>query len=84
MRVDAATAPAAVAAMAAVHHGLGTWEQKATRYIGLSEFSRRKFIEGEYEAGYTAKRGCEMLTGIYRPAIGAGWKVSSISPMASR
>jgi len=46
VRVDAATAPAAVAAMAAVHHGLGTWEQKATRYIGLSEFSRRKFIEG--------------------------------------
>jgi len=46
VRVDAATAPAAVAAMVAVHHGLGTWEQKVTRYIALSEFSRRKFIEG--------------------------------------
>jgi len=36
----------------------------------------------EYEAGYTAKRDCEMLTGIYRPAIGAGWKVSSTTPTA--
>jgi len=38
----------------------------------------------EYEAGYTAKRDCEMLTGIYRRAIGAGWKVSSVSPTARR
>jgi len=39
-------ATAAVAAMVAVHHGLGTWEQKVTRYIAVSEFLRRKFIEG--------------------------------------
>ena len=39
-------ATAAVAAMVAVHHVLGTWEQKVTQYIALSEFSRRKFIEG--------------------------------------
>ncbi len=41
-------ATAAVAAMIAVHHGLGTWEQKVTRYIALTEFSRRKFIEGGF------------------------------------
>jgi len=37
---------AAVAAMVTVHHGLGTWQQKVTRYIAVSEFVRRKFIEG--------------------------------------
>jgi hypothetical protein len=37
---------AAVAAMVAVHQGLGTWEQKVARYMALTEFSRRKFIEG--------------------------------------
>jgi glycosyltransferase involved in cell wall biosynthesis/2-polyprenyl-3-methyl-5-hydroxy-6-metoxy-1,4-benzoquinol methylase len=39
-----ATAP--VAAMVAVHHGLGTWRQKVNQYIALTESSRRKFIEG--------------------------------------
>jgi len=39
-------ATAATAGMVAVHHGLGTWKQKVARYIALSEFSRRKFIEG--------------------------------------
>jgi glycosyltransferase involved in cell wall biosynthesis len=33
----------------------------------------------EYEAGYTAERNYEMLTGIYRRAIGAGGKASSMS-----
>jgi glycosyltransferase involved in cell wall biosynthesis len=39
-------ATAAVAAMIAIHHGLGTWEQKVTRYIALTEFSRRRLVEG--------------------------------------
>jgi len=39
-------ATAAVGTMIAVHHGLGTWEQKVTRYIAFCEFSRRKLIEG--------------------------------------
>jgi len=43
-------ATSAVAAMVAVHHRLGTWERKVTRYIALTEFSRRKFIEGGFPA----------------------------------
>jgi len=39
-------ATATVATMVAVHDGLGTWKKKVARYIALSEFSRRKFIEG--------------------------------------
>jgi len=39
-------APSYANAMVAVHHGQGTWQQKVTRHIVLSEFSRRKFIEG--------------------------------------
>jgi glycosyltransferase involved in cell wall biosynthesis len=35
-----------VAAMSAVHHSLGTWREKVTQFIALSEFSRRKFTEG--------------------------------------
>ncbi len=44
--VGSRLATAAVAAMVAFHHGLGTWEQKVNQYIALTEFSRRKFIEG--------------------------------------
>lgn len=39
-------ATAAVAAMLAVHRALGTWQTKVDAYIALSEFARRKFIEG--------------------------------------
>jgi len=39
-------ASAAVAAMLAVHRGLGTWQQRVSMYIALSEFARSKFIEG--------------------------------------
>lgn len=35
-----------LAAMLGVHRTLGTYQEKITRYIALSEFSRRKFIEG--------------------------------------
>ncbi len=40
----------AVATMLVVHHSLGTWKEKVTRYIALSEFSRRKFVEGGFQA----------------------------------
>ena len=37
---------AVVAGMLVLHRGLGTWQHKVARYIALTEFSRRKFIEG--------------------------------------
>jgi glycosyltransferase involved in cell wall biosynthesis len=37
---------AAVAAMVSVHHALGTWRQEVDCYIALSEFARRRFVEG--------------------------------------
>jgi glycosyltransferase involved in cell wall biosynthesis len=36
----------AVATMASVHRGLHTYERKVQKLIALTEFSRRKFIEG--------------------------------------
>lgn len=36
----------ALASMLVVHRLLGTWRNKVTRYIALTEFARRKFIEG--------------------------------------
>jgi glycosyltransferase involved in cell wall biosynthesis len=39
-------ATAATAAMLAVHRGMGSWQTKVDAYIALSEFTRRKFIEG--------------------------------------
>jgi glycosyltransferase involved in cell wall biosynthesis len=39
-------ATAAAAAMLAVHRGMGSWQTKVGVYIALSEFARRKFIEG--------------------------------------
>jgi glycosyltransferase involved in cell wall biosynthesis len=39
-------ATAAAAAMLAVHRGMGSWQTKVDVYIALSEFGRRKFIEG--------------------------------------
>jgi len=35
-----------VAAMLATHRGLGTWCRKVDVYIALSEFARKKFIQG--------------------------------------
>lgn len=37
---------AALAAMLGLHRGIGTYRRKVSRYIALSDFSRRKFIEG--------------------------------------
>ncbi len=38
-------ASTALAGMLTLHRGLGTYQNKVTRYIALNEFSRRKFIE---------------------------------------
>jgi glycosyltransferase involved in cell wall biosynthesis len=40
------SATAAAAAMLAVHRRMGSWQTKVDAYIALSEFARRKFIEG--------------------------------------
>jgi glycosyltransferase involved in cell wall biosynthesis len=40
------SASAAVAVMITTHHVLGTWRNAVDAYIALSEFSRRKLIEG--------------------------------------
>lgn len=37
---------AAVALMLGVHRGMGTWRNKVTRFIALSQFCREKFVEG--------------------------------------
>ncbi|HWP83576.1 MAG TPA: glycosyltransferase family 4 protein [Terriglobia bacterium] len=39
-------ATAAVATMLAVHRGMRTWSEQVNVYIALTEFARRKFIEG--------------------------------------
>jgi glycosyltransferase involved in cell wall biosynthesis len=43
---ESRAATAAVATMIAVHRGINTWREKVGVYIALSEFARRKFIEG--------------------------------------
>ena len=40
------TASAVVAAMLSLHRVMGTWTRMVDRYFALTEFSRRKFIEG--------------------------------------
>lgn len=43
---DSLPATTAVAGMLAIHRAAGTWERLVDVYIALSEFARRKFIEG--------------------------------------
>lgn len=47
-------ATAVVAGMLAVHRLGGTWVRRVQQFIALSEFSRRKFIEGGLPAGRLA------------------------------
>jgi glycosyltransferase involved in cell wall biosynthesis len=47
---NSSAASAAVAAMISTHHLLGTWRNAVDAYIALSEFSRRKLIEGGLSA----------------------------------
>lgn len=42
---------AVVTAMLGLHRLLGTWERQVDLYIALSEFARRKFIQGGLPAG---------------------------------
>jgi glycosyltransferase involved in cell wall biosynthesis len=63
------SASAAVAAMISVHRLLGTWRNAVDAYIALSEFSRRKFIEG----GLPADRIAVKSNFLYpEPGTGAG------------
>ena len=43
---DSHPATAAVAMMLGVHRLLGTWTRMVTRYVALTEFMRRKFVDG--------------------------------------
>jgi glycosyltransferase involved in cell wall biosynthesis len=43
---DSRPATLALATMLSVHRALGTWRNKVNLYIALSEFARKKFIEG--------------------------------------
>lgn len=43
---DSRATTSVVAAMLAVHRTLGTWQKNVDAYIALSEFARRKFVEG--------------------------------------
>ena len=45
-----ATQSAVLAGMLVLHRGLGTYRNKVARYIALTDFCRRKFIEGGLEA----------------------------------
>jgi len=63
------SASAAVAAMISAHRLLGTWRNAVDAYIALSEFSRRKFIEG----GLPADRIAVKSNFLYpEPGTGAG------------
>src|SRR4030095_7365134 len=50
------SATGAVALMLTVHSFLGTWTKRVSLYIALTEFMRRKFIQGGLpEGGITVK-----------------------------
>jgi glycosyltransferase involved in cell wall biosynthesis len=48
----------ATAAMLSVHHALGTWRNKVGLYIALTEFARKKFIEGGLPAERIVVKPC--------------------------
>lgn len=43
---DSRAATAAVATMLTAHRAIGTWRRKVDVYVALTEFARRKFVEG--------------------------------------
>jgi glycosyltransferase involved in cell wall biosynthesis len=51
------SASAAVAAMLAVHRGLGTWNTRVDAYIALTEFARGKFVAGGLPADRIRVKG---------------------------
>jgi glycosyltransferase involved in cell wall biosynthesis len=46
---DSKATSAVVAGMLATHRGVKTWRKAVSRYIVLTEFARRKFIEGGFD-----------------------------------
>jgi glycosyltransferase involved in cell wall biosynthesis len=64
---DSRAASAAVAAMLTTHRLLGTWRNAVNAYIALSEFSRRKFVEGGLPADKIAVK-----SNFVHPDPGAG------------
>lgn len=63
---------AALAAMLGVHRMLGTYRDKVTRYIALTEFCRRKFIEGGLPASRIAVKPNFVEIGRPRPEARRG------------
>lgn len=75
---DSRAATAVVAVMLAVHRGRNTWTRSVSCFIALSEFSRRKFIQGGIAAEKIACKpnfvhpdpGCADGSGEYALFIG--------------
>src|SRR6202521_454819 len=75
---DSRAATSAVALMLTVHRWLATWSESVDCFIALSEFSRRKFIEGGIPAEKIAVKpnfvyadpGCRAQIGEYALFVG--------------
>jgi glycosyltransferase involved in cell wall biosynthesis len=91
-------ATGAIAAMLMTHTLIGTWREKVTRFIALSEFDRDKFVEGGYPAakiavkpnfladdpGLRTGRGSYALfVGRLSPEKGVGTLLEAIGRMAA-
>jgi glycosyltransferase involved in cell wall biosynthesis len=70
---------AGVAAMVGVHRAMGTWRSRVDLYVALSEFARRKFIEG----GLPAERIAVKPNFVY-PDPGGGGGEGSYALYAGR
>jgi glycosyltransferase involved in cell wall biosynthesis len=66
---DSRTASAAIATMVATHRVLGTWQKAVDVYIALTEFSRRKLLEGGLPADKIAVKSNFAYPD---PGLGAG------------
>jgi len=69
---DSRAASAGVAAMLAVHRGLGTWAGRVDRYIALTEFARRTFVAGGIPEGLIAVKPNFVEAPVVPPAGGGG------------
>ena len=75
---ESRTATSVVALMLAIHRWQGTWTQGVNSFIALSEFSRKKFVEGGIAAEKIATKpnfvspdpGCRAQSGEYALFIG--------------
>jgi glycosyltransferase involved in cell wall biosynthesis len=89
-------ASAVVAAMLCAHTAVGTWTDKIQRYIAISEFCRRKFIEGglpadklvvklnflDYDPGISTERdGYVLFVGRLSREKGLGTLLEAVSRM---